>query len=143
MFRGLRGGNPGGELSTMRAKRPPNSPAAFQQESGPLLAHGAHMILSEPTVTAFSARFPRSAVGEDRNTIQPRIPPPFRTMRFHNPVRTSTSEFFYVPQMAVNAGQSDDQRTGNHRDRNGQSGQPHVFNRSRNFLKISVRAPNT
>jgi len=38
----------------------------FQQEGGPfILAQGARVILSEPTVTPFSARFPRSTVGED------------------------------------------------------------------------------
>jgi len=42
--------------------------------------------------------------------------------------RSVDMQFIKVPQTAVNAGQNENQRTGNHRDRNGQSDQPHVSN---------------
>ncbi len=54
--------------------------------------------------------------------------------------RMLPTEFFYVPQMAVKAGQNDNQRMGNHRDGNGQSDQPHVSdgfpNRISRFAKL-------
>jgi len=53
------------------------------------------------------------------------------------PVRSS--QFSGVPQKTVNAGQNRNQRMGIHRDRNGQSDQPHVFKWVSEFWLLGQR----